>query len=156
MAEEELKRIHAPAGLDLGRITHEEMALAVIAEMVKVKAQKGNPGLEVGPMHGAGGAAKPASTNGAGASGATNGAASPTVPIEVPSEAPTAKVEPAPAAASSAAGPEEAIDPVCDMTVTVKGARYKAEHEGNTYYFCCPACRKLFIANPQEYLKVKT
>jgi xanthine dehydrogenase accessory factor len=68
----------------------------------------------------------------------------------------TAAANPAAAASAPPAdGPDEAIDPVCDMTVTVKGARYHTEYEGETYYFCCPACRKLFQNNPQDYLKVK-
>ncbi|MGQ0678885.1 MAG: XdhC family protein [Actinomycetota bacterium] len=152
--EQSLSRIHAPAGLDLGRITHEEMALAVIAEMVKVKAERGNVGLAAGPMHGSGSDNAPASGNGSSA----------TVPVqvsEVTDQAPVPAENPAassavPVGPDSAAGqPEEAIDPVCDMTVTVKNARYRADFEGNLYYFCCPACRKLFQANPQEYLKVK-
>ena len=36
--EEQLARIHAPAGLDLGSIEHEEIAVSVFAEIVKQKA----------------------------------------------------------------------------------------------------------------------
>jgi xanthine dehydrogenase accessory factor len=35
---EELDRVHAPAGLDLGRTTHEEMAVAILAELVQLRA----------------------------------------------------------------------------------------------------------------------
>jgi xanthine dehydrogenase accessory factor len=175
VSAEELKRISAPAGLDLGRIAHEEMAVAVIAEMIKVKAESGNAGLTAGPVHSSSedqssGAASPNGSAGsqshdhaghhhghehpaqdataAEKDGAHAGvqAASETAPVSAG----------APAAESAGATPEEeAIDPVCGMTVGVRSARYKAEHEGTTYYFCCPACRKLFQANPQEYLKVK-
>lgn len=159
VSEESLKRIHAPAGLDLGRITHEEMALAVIAEMIKVKAERGNAGLPVGPMHTS---SESASANG-GATASSPGAQIKAAPAAVSEEAAPAAVseKSAPAAASEESAPaaavlsddrDEAIDPVCNMTVTVKGARYTAEHDGKTYYFCCPACRKLFQANPQEYL----
>ncbi|HCP75313.1 MAG TPA: hypothetical protein DIU08_11805 [Ktedonobacter sp.] len=24
--------------------------------------------------------------------------------------------------------------------------------DGNSFYFCCPACKRLFEKNPQEYL----
>ena len=36
--EEALERIHAPAGLDLGPVTHEEIAVAVLAELVQFRA----------------------------------------------------------------------------------------------------------------------
>jgi xanthine dehydrogenase accessory factor len=48
--------------------------------------------------------------------------------------------------------PLEAIDPVCGMSVTIAGARYTHEHAGLTYYFCCPACRKSFARDPEQYL----
>jgi xanthine dehydrogenase accessory factor len=36
--DEALERIHAPAGLDLGHVTHEEIAVAVLAELVQFRA----------------------------------------------------------------------------------------------------------------------
>lgn len=36
--EETVGRIHAPAGLDLGHVTHEEIAVAVLAELVQFRA----------------------------------------------------------------------------------------------------------------------
>ncbi|TVZ06859.1 YHS domain-containing protein [Trebonia kvetii] len=36
--KDQLDRVHAPAGLDLGRTTHEEMAVAILAELVKLRA----------------------------------------------------------------------------------------------------------------------
>ena len=36
--EEVLQRIHAPAGLDLGHVTHEEIAVAILAELVQFRA----------------------------------------------------------------------------------------------------------------------
>jgi xanthine dehydrogenase accessory factor len=35
---EALERIHAPAGLDLGHVTHEEIAVAILAELVQFRA----------------------------------------------------------------------------------------------------------------------
>ena len=35
---DQLDRVHAPAGLDLGKTTHEEMAVAILAELVKLRA----------------------------------------------------------------------------------------------------------------------
>lgn len=36
--EDQLGRVHAPAGLDLGRTTHEEMAVAILAQLVQLRA----------------------------------------------------------------------------------------------------------------------
>jgi xanthine dehydrogenase accessory factor len=38
LADEALARVHAPAGLDLGRIAHEEIAVAILAELVRERA----------------------------------------------------------------------------------------------------------------------
>ena len=51
-----------------------------------------------------------------------------------------ASVRPAPPARA------EAIDPICGMTVDIATACFTAERDGQTYYFCCPACRKQFLA----------
>src|SRR6202167_6245179 len=39
--QDQLDRVHAPAGLDLGRTTHEEMAVAILAELVQLRASGG-------------------------------------------------------------------------------------------------------------------
>ena len=44
------------------------------------------------------------------------------------------------------------IDPVCGMTVDPETATLKAEHGGQTYYFCSAGCRTKFTANPAKYL----
>jgi xanthine dehydrogenase accessory factor len=38
VAEGALERVHAPAGIDLGRIAHEEIAVAILAELVRERA----------------------------------------------------------------------------------------------------------------------
>jgi xanthine dehydrogenase accessory factor len=48
--QDQLDRVHAPAGLDLGRTTHEEMAVAILAELVQLRASGVLPD---GPAHGA-------------------------------------------------------------------------------------------------------
>jgi xanthine dehydrogenase accessory factor len=95
MSEEELASVRSPAGLDLGPCTQEEIAVAVLAELVAWRH----------------------------------------------------------AHAPAAAPPAEALDPVCGMTVSVEGAAATAEHEGVTYYFCCPHCRTAFLAEPARYLE---
>ncbi len=43
-------------------------------------------------------------------------------------------------------------DPVCGMMVDPARAKATAEHQGRTYYFCCPGCAQKFTADPQKYL----
>jgi xanthine dehydrogenase accessory factor len=93
-----LARIHAPAGLDLGSVDNVEIAVAVIAEVVSLKA--------VG--------------------GVTTGV--------------------------TVTQPVTAIDPVCRMTVDVATAHFTTEHEGSTYYFCAPGCRKAFENDPTSFV----
>jgi len=45
-----------------------------------------------------------------------------------------------------------AIDPVCGMEVSIANARHHSNVDGRDFYFCCPACKRLFERNPQEYL----
>ena len=45
----------------------------------------------------------------------------------------------------------ESIDPICNMTVTVAEARYLSNHNGNTFYFCCPGCKEKFEREPERY-----
>jgi len=43
-----------------------------------------------------------------------------------------------------------AKDPICGMQVDEKKA-VKSQHEGQTYYFCCPGCKTTFDKNPAKY-----
>jgi len=45
-----------------------------------------------------------------------------------------------------------AIDPVCGMSVDISTARFSADYEGQTYYFCAPGCKRAFEADPKRYL----
>ena len=47
-----------------------------------------------------------------------------------------------------------AKDPVCGMEVDEATARHTVQHEGQTYYFCAPGCKKAFEADPQKYLSL--
>ena len=98
VGDDALSRIHAPAGLDLGSLPNEEIAVAVLAEMVALQATGGlTTGVHV-------------------------------------------------------AQPEEAIDPVCEMVVNVETARWTFDHDGSTYYFCAPGCRKAFENDPTSFI----
>ena len=97
MDEEQLARVRAPAGLDLGHTTHEEVAVAVLAELVALRAAAGT--------------------------------AAPAVML-----------------------PEVSIDPVCGMEVDPATARFSAEHDGATYWFCAAGCQRRFEEDPLVYL----
>jgi P-type Cu+ transporter len=42
-------------------------------------------------------------------------------------------------------------DPVCGMAVTREDVAALTEYQGKTYYFCSPACKARFDADPQRY-----
>ena len=92
--EETVARVRSPAGLDLGPLTQPEIAVAVLAELVAWRHDRG----PLGEL------------------------------------------------------PVEAVDPVCGMTVAVRPDAPAAEHEGTTYWFCCPGCRGWFARDPAKYL----
>jgi len=41
---------------------------------------------------------------------------------------------------------ETATDPICGMQVDIASAKWTATRDGETYYFCAPACRKAFVS----------
>ena len=43
-------------------------------------------------------------------------------------------------------------DPVCGMDVDATKAAAVSSHLGQTYYFCAPACKQAFDAEPAKYL----
>jgi YHS domain-containing protein len=46
-----------------------------------------------------------------------------------------------------------AMDPVCKMTVDEKSAKFKADLNGKTYYFCSSWCQGQFKADPGKYAR---
>ena len=45
----------------------------------------------------------------------------------------------------------QVVDPVCGMTIDSQSASATAEYQGQTYYFCSPACKKAFEKDPAHY-----
>ncbi len=118
----DLDAIRSPAGLSIGAQTPEEIALSVVAEIVKRRRAALVPAnAEAAPE-----TARPA--NAADAGGAAAGAAG-----------------------SAGKAAATAIDPICGMTVGIATARHTAEHAGSTWYFCCGGCRERFLAAPARY-----
>src|SRR5215469_16283639 len=134
---DELDRVHVPAGLDLGHTTHQEIAVAILAELVQLRAS----GAMAGVGAGGGGretpaGAAPAATAAAPATGTTRATAA--------------------GSTQPAADPAEATDPVCGMTVPATSASRPLIHDGVTYYFCCSGCRQQFEKDPAAYAKKET
>lgn len=94
----DVARIDAPAGIDLGPLPAEEMAVSILAQIVERKASGVSRRVEV------------------------------TVP-------------------------ETAIDPVCGMEVDVATAIHTTEHDGRTWYFCAPGCKRAFEADPESFIE---
>ena len=93
--EEAVLRVRAPAGLDLGPSSQEEIAVAILAELVAWRHTR--------------------------------------------------------AGESPVAVPEEAVDPVCGMTVAVGPGAEQTAYGGETVYFCSAHCRAQFEAEPERY-----
>jgi YHS domain-containing protein len=46
------------------------------------------------------------------------------------------------------------LDPICDMVVDIEEQRGRGltlEHEGTTYAFCAPGCKRTFEKDPAKY-----
>jgi len=146
LAREQLDRVKVPAGLDLGKTSHAEIAVAILAELVQLRAagKLAAPGL-AGAAAGAGAGAGAAAGAGAGAgaaAGAAPGAAS-------SARSRSARAQPA----RPAAEPGDAVDPVCGMAVAAGPAGRPVDYAGVTYYFCCAGCRSEFESNPASYAR---
>ncbi|MXZ79557.1 MAG: YHS domain-containing protein [Acidimicrobiia bacterium] len=99
--DDDLTRISAPAGLDLGRIPNREIAAAILADLVARRAEGW---------------------------------------LEIDAEA------------APQERPQEAVDPVCGMSVLVADARYRAAFNGSDYYFCAAGCQQRFEADPAAFV----
>jgi xanthine dehydrogenase accessory factor len=120
-----LAALRAPAGLDLGAETAEEVALSILAELVQVR--RGRAAFVASP-----GPATLAGTGTAGQAAVTPLAAAPEPP--------------------SAEGEIVLLDPVCGMTVEREHVRHLAEHAGLVYAFCSLGCRTRFMKDPSTYV----
>ena len=124
---DELDRVHVPAGLDLGHTTHQEIAVAILAELVQLRA-----------------------------SGALAGAAPGATAHAAPAEAAGATATAISGVTETASNPAEATDPVCGMSIPATAASRPLIYDGVTYYFCCTGCRREFDKDPATYAKRET
>ena len=110
LSAKQLARLKCPAGLDVGAVTPEEIALSILAEIVQLR-RRGTLG-DVSAVVAALGAAH----------------------------------------METGANFDVAVDPVCEMHVTISTALWKAEHAGQMFYFCAPGCKRSFMKTPELYL----
>ena len=130
LEESQIARLKAPAGLDIGAATPEEIAASILAELVQVRRR--------GPLT----ALPIVMTQDIGAQFIASAAQAQTQEGENAGEQ---EMHATPL-------PGTALDPVCGMIVEIATARHRSTYEGREFYFCCPACKRLFERNPQEYL----
>jgi len=124
LTDQQIARLKAPAGLDLGAVTPEEIAASVLAELVQVRRRGTKP-----RMVGAG--------------------LAPALASEVQ---PTLQPSIAENAVPAVSATETAIDPICGMIVEIATARHHSIYDGRDFYFCCPACKRQFERDPRAYL----
>ena len=123
LADDRLAALRAPAGLDLGAETAEEVALSILAELVQVR--RGRADFVASPG--------PATTAAGGGSSAQAQAQGQGVLAAAPDDI-------------------VLLDPVCGMTVDRDHARHLAEHDGVVYAFCSLGCRTRFVKEPTAYV----
>ena len=124
MPAERIAALRAPAGLDLGAETAEEVAVSILAELVQVR--RGRAAFVASP-----GPATLAGTRD---------------PATVPGTAAGALAQ------ATALSDIVLLDPVCGMTVDREYARHLAEHGGVIHAFCSVGCRARFMKDPAAYL----
>jgi xanthine dehydrogenase accessory factor len=116
LPDHDLARLHTPAGLEIGAETPEEIALAILAEIVALRPAGKHPRAAKQPV---------------------------AVDTEPERDRPAEPVSSEPAAVVST---EIAIDPVCGMEVAVSQASIQLERDGELHYFCSEGCRDTFSA----------
>jgi xanthine dehydrogenase accessory factor len=119
--------IISPAGIEIGAVTPEEIAVSVLAGLIQarraaVAAPTEAPAKQQGSC--CGGGAEPEQTTVAAATSCCGGGAVATT----------------------------AVDPVCGMSVQIAGAEHVSSYQGTNYYFCCAGCQHSFDKDPQSYL----
>lgn len=141
LTEQQIARLKAPAGLDLGAVTPEEIAASILAELVQVR-RRGTL-VQSSTMTSLEETSRPANDE-------SMASTEDTVHAHANGLASSAQPEDAIHRGSTVS--ETAIDPVCGMIVEVATARHQSSYDGREFYFCCPACKRQFEHDPQAYL----
>lgn len=105
LGPEKVSQLKAPAGLNIGAKSPEEIAVSVLAEIIHMRAN------------------------------AAKMAQQPRQPVSVLPVLNT-----------------QSKDPICGMAVDTSKGKYKTEHQGKMFYFCCAGCKQAFEKSPEQYL----
>jgi xanthine dehydrogenase accessory factor len=115
--------VTAPAGLDIGAIGPQEIALSVLAQIVERRRRNSN-----------------VLWDGRSAEWTKASASSATHCERVPAQ-------------KEVVERQEVVDPVCGMTVDLAKTPHRLELNGVIYGFCCAGCRDRFARDPVKYLQ---
>jgi len=118
-----IEAVIAPAGVALGAVTPEEIALSVLAAVVKTYRKRRAALVSEKSL--------PANS----------------VDKHSVSSCCSEKT-----AATEISTIKEQLDPVCGMRVDTARSESRFEFEGQSYYFCCQGCQNKFATNPGKYL----
>ena len=114
--------IISPAGVEIGAVTPEEIAVSVLAGLIQARRDEAM----TESLSAVSKQAETGRADNAASSGQTGGCCGSTVPTS-------------------------ATDPVCGMSVQIAGAEFVSHHQGRSYYFCCAGCQHAFDKDPQGY-----
>jgi len=158
LTHQQLRRLKAPAGIDIGAVTPAEIAVSILAEIVQHRrgdkaASAGSADRDVSTVSSRadrGGSAPPSDKS-------RDALASASVERRDPAAA-TVGESPDPSTATlgggrhaSAAASPESLDPVCGMSVNTASARYRSDTAAGVIYFCCLSCKEAFDREPRRY-----
>jgi xanthine dehydrogenase accessory factor len=135
LTHQQLGRLKAPAGIDIGAVTPAEIAVSILAEIVQ---------------HRRGDKAASAGAADRDASGVTS-RADRDAPAATSAESRDPSVATSRRSRAFAAAPGENLDPVCGMSVDAASARYRSDGASGPIYFCCLSCKEAFDREPQRY-----
>ncbi|MEB4593238.1 XdhC family protein [Candidatus Thiothrix sp. Deng01] len=118
--------IIAPAGLDIGAVSSEEIAVSVLAGVIQARHPRNISTVQTGKK------------------------------VELPVWSPVSvQAKPVYAQIQAVESSGHAIDPVCGMRVAMAGAEFTAEYQGTRYFFCCAGCQHSFEKSPEQYLETE-
>ena len=131
--------IVSPAGVEIGAVTPEEIAVSVLAAVIQ--ARRGEASVR---------AASPADGQQQGDRAASAQSADAFVVQAAPTS--TRQTQDPEGGCCGGSAPAHGVDPVCGMSVQIAGAEFVSNYQGQRYYFCCAGCQHSFDKDPQGSL----